>query len=453
MGFDAEDLSPSEVAMAITFQCEGCGKSFTIREELAGKTGQCKQCGLRMTIPSIGVDDAYGLDEAHTEAAPLPPRSPVPSPAPARRPLFDPPGQGSKAKKGFLSFGKSEKGGLATGVIVVVLLAIRGYNRWERAQRPPAQPAWNQPAAPGAGQPNFDARSWAPDNRPEGPIALPNFPDLPPGREIEPGVTLHEVVLGPPDDRIASPPGHGGKLWVYLPSGEHAARSLPCILIAGAGSNLISGMDLGDGDRPEHLPYVHAGFAVVAFELDGVLKDRENPTELAIRTAGFKFRKARAGLVNAHIALEYAMARVPEVDPGRISSAGHSSAGTLSLLFAENEPRLRSSVAFAPVPDIEASFGPQATAALRQAGLGDFVGRYSPNNNEAKLDRPLFLFYAKDDPQAGQLDAFAGRLKAAGKPITVETVPTGGHYQPMIRQGIPEAIAWLKEQDRGGDGR
>jgi dienelactone hydrolase len=436
--------------MAITFECEGCGKSFTVGDNFAGKTGQCKQCGLRMTIPSSSAEDIYGLDEAHAEAedAPLPPRSPVRSPAPARRPLFDPPGQGSKAKKSFFAFGNTEKGGLMTGVVVVVLLVIRGYNRWERAQRPPAQPAWNQQAAPGTGSPKFDAGSWAPDTRPEGPIALPSFPELPPGVEIEPGVTLHEVVLGPPDGRIASPPGHGGKLWVYLPSGRHVARSLPCILIAGAGSNLISGMDLGDGDRPEHLPYVHAGFAVVAFELDGMLKDRENPTELAMRAAGFQFLKARAGLVNARIALEYALVRVTEVDPGRISSAGHSSAGTLSLLFAENEPRLRSSVAYAPVPDLEASFGPQGVAAVRQAGLGDLVGRYSPRNNESKLDRPLFLFYARDDPMTGQIDAFANRLKAAGRPITVETVPRGGHYDPMIRRGIPAAIAWLKGQDK-----
>src|SRR5438128_140249 len=112
MGFDAEDLSPSEVAMAITFECEGCGKPFTVGDQFAGKIGQCKRCGLRMTIPSTSVEDAYGLDEAHAEAAPLPPRSPVQGPAPARRPLFDPSGQGSKTKKSFFSFGKNERRGL-----------------------------------------------------------------------------------------------------------------------------------------------------------------------------------------------------------------------------------------------------------------------------------------------------------------------------------------------------
>ena len=56
---------------------------------------------------------------------------------------------------------------------------------------------------------------------------------------------------------------------LYLPPGEHPARSLPCVFIAPAGTRLIHGSVLGDSDSPEHLPYVRAGFAVLAYELTG----------------------------------------------------------------------------------------------------------------------------------------------------------------------------------------
>jgi hypothetical protein len=29
----------------------------------------------------------------------------------------------------------------------------------------------------------------------------------------------------------------------------------------------------------------------------------------------------------------------------------------------------------------------------------------------------------------------------------LDIVPTGGHYHPMIEEGIPRAIVWLKDQD------
>src|SRR5262249_19769416 len=118
---------PAEVSMAISFECEGCGKSFTVSDHLAGKTGQCKQCGFLMAIPSKSDADVYGPDEAHSQAASLPPRMPAQSPAPARPPLFDPAGRGSKAKKGSFSFGSGEKRGVVTVVIVVVLLVVRVY--------------------------------------------------------------------------------------------------------------------------------------------------------------------------------------------------------------------------------------------------------------------------------------------------------------------------------------
>ena len=37
--------------MAISFTCEGCGKQYTVKDELAGKKAQCKKCNAVMKVP------------------------------------------------------------------------------------------------------------------------------------------------------------------------------------------------------------------------------------------------------------------------------------------------------------------------------------------------------------------------------------------------------------------
>ena len=449
--------------MAISFECESCGMAFTVRDELAGKTGQCKQCGQRMTIPRESDSEGYGLEDSgpepapapHPQASALPPLAfkPAPTSFPGRRPLFDSPSASKPAKKkgGFFSFGRNERGGLVGAAVVLVGLGLRVYFGWERANaRNARNHQANAMAPPDGGGPVFNPpEAFAADR--SGPIRLPNFPEPGPAREVEPGIMLREVTLGPARPAFGATPGHGGKLWLYTPTGDHAAKSLPCVLITGAGSNLLTGMDLSDGDRPEHLPYVRAGFAVLAFELDGVPQDREQPNDQDLAQAMFCFLNARAGLVNAHIALEYVLAKVPGVDPARISVAGHSSAGTLAVLFAENEPRLKACVAFAPAVDLPRRFGAQGVAAVRQAGGDELLGRYSPNANVDKLQVPVFLFHARDDSNVpvGDTQAFVNLLKGRGKSVTLDLVDSGNHYDSMINEGIPHAIAWLNEQGAG----
>ena len=161
-----------------------------------------------------------------------------------------------------------------------------------------------------------------------------------------------------------TPPGANGRLWIYLPEGNVAPGSLPCVFIAGAGSTLLEGMQLGEGDQDEHYPYVKAGFAVVAYDLDGgggaedVDFDVQPGQDVNVeQLTGYNaFRASAAGLINARNALEYTLANVPEVNRKQLFSAGHSSAGTLALLFAEHEPRLAGCVAYAPAIDLKNRF-------------------------------------------------------------------------------------------------
>lgn len=256
------------------------------------------------------------------------------------------------------------------------------------------------------------------------------------GKETtEDGVRFREVMLQ------GGGPGAGGRLWVYRPEAELAPRSATCVLIAGAGSTMLTGMSLGDGDQDEHYPYVKAGFVVVAYDLDG-----EDTGDAAGDYA--KWKASRAGLVNARNALEYTLQQLPEVNPQRVFAAGHSSAASHALLFAAHEPRLAGVAAYAPCVNIPQRM-PGVLVRVLQAqmpGLVDFLTQSSPHTHEARLACPVFLFGAADDDNTPLKDtqAFADRLKSQGKEVTLETVAHGGHYESMIADGIPRGIEWMK---------
>ena len=404
--------------MSISFQCKKCGKQYETADETAGKTARCKQCGNQFTIPrpaKAPAADHYDLDEP----APLPPRAPAP--------MGSKPAGGAsrgamgkvkpKSKSAGSGVGKSF-GGVMGVVFLAVFLGLRGYRIYLRTQRA------NNPQ--GQAQGNLNQRGVPAGLRVDrnGPIAVPPLPELGPGQEIAPGVIRHEARLPG-----GNQPGFSGKLWVYLPSGTPAPRSLPCVLITCAGTTLLYGTDIGDAARPEHLPYVHAGFAVVAFELDGHVQG-DPPSEAELDVAVPKFLGARAGLVNAHVALEFVLAKVPQVDPSKIFAAGHSSAGTLAMLFAEHEPRLKGCVAYAPAIDLEKRFGPKNIQEFQRVGIGDLAVRYSPKNNEAKLNVPLFLFHARDDSNVpySESEASGATARGAGK---VGNAGPGGERQSL----------------------
>ncbi len=411
--------------MSITYQCEQCSRWETVRDGKVGTTTRCKDCGHSMVVPNTPdlFDDQ--IDGPAGGGAPSRVRVPIRTTAAAPAPE-------SSGKKSWL---------WTAGFIAFLLfkLAIRAPNFGPKVRNP--RPRFDPPAIvarPDLG--NLD-----------GPIVVPaSFPDLPPAREIEPGVSLREIKLQPDPARQGPiPPGHRGTLWLYLPTKvDPAPKSLPCVLIAPAGSDGASGMMLAEGDRLEHLPYVRAGFAVMAFDLDGgvVQPDAPNFSSVPAMTA---FVKARAGLVNGRIAQAFIDAKVPQVDPGRHYVAGHSSAATFALLFAEHEPGLKGCVAYAPVVDLTSRLGGRGAGRLQRFGLSDLLTRYSPRISEAKLTCPVFLFASRDDENVSFEESVgcSERLQKLKKPVTLELVDTGGHYESMLNEGIPRGIAWLKKRD------
>jgi len=278
-------------------------------------------------------------------------------------------------------------------------------------------------------------------------VAVPSFPDRGPLAPIDPQVHSTTISLGAQGGFYSSP-GMGGKLILYLPPGQHQPQSLACILITGAGSDLLTGMTLSEEDEPEHLPYVEAGFAVLAYELDGPNLDDSGDAE-AMKPAYEAFKASRAGLVNARNALEYVLAKVPEVNPKKIFAAGHSSAATHALLFAEHEPRLAGVIAYAPAVNLPKRFGLLLRVlATEMPGVVDFATQSSPHTHRERLKCPTFLFHAEDDSTCpiAETKALKKQLEKQGTDVTLVTADSGDHYDSMIDEGIPSAIEWLSKR-------
>jgi dipeptidyl aminopeptidase/acylaminoacyl peptidase len=274
--------------------------------------------------------------------------------------------------------------------------------------------------------------------------ARADFPQRPPGRSMEGGIQWFEISLK------GEGPGQTMTLWLYLPPGEHPAKSLGCVFVAPAGSNLMTGMTLSDEDRAEQLPYVNAGYAVIAYELDGKMKNR---TLAAAYAAAPRFIAAHGGVDNARTAIDYALARVPEIDPRRLYTAGHSSAATVALDVAAADPRIAACCAYAPGVNLLQRWGEEAMAVFSRHvnGFRAFAAAASPSNHLDELKtKPLLLFTARDDANipTQRVQDFAAALKRAGSKRTkLVTVAAGGHYQSMIDHGIPAGIAFLKDLD------
>jgi dienelactone hydrolase len=273
-----------------------------------------------------------------------------------------------------------------------------------------------------------------PHKGPKKPSAGPAspFPPLATPRELTPDILFYDMRL------------KGTRLWIYRP--KKAKGRLPLVLVAPAGTRLVHGVGLGKGDLPEHLPYVRAGFCVVSYSLAGAIPEKAKDAQFigAIRA----FLAAKGGLSNARVALEYALARLP-VDRKRVYAAGHSSAGVIALQWAAFESRIKAVAAFAPCTDIPKRLTPKWLKTMEAAGAKGvfaFCRRMSPLVLAPRIKVPVFLLHAQDDRNVALADsiAFVQTLQKTNKRVAFIPLDSGGHYQAMIRDGIPRAIQWFK---------
>ncbi|MEM6691673.1 MAG: prolyl oligopeptidase family serine peptidase [Planctomycetota bacterium] len=243
-------------------------------------------------------------------------------------------------------------------------------------------------------------------------------------------------------------PETGNEVWVYHPR-ELPSKKLPCILIAPAGSRIFHGMPLADGDVPEHLPYVRAGFVVIAYAVDGEFDgDYLNRQAYAAAKA---YASADGGLKDAFNALKFTLVNYDFVDPSRIYVAGHSSAATIALALAHRSKSIRGCVACSPCCDVTDRLGNDIVQDinLRVSGFAKFVREHCPTLNVANFECPVFVFNALDDLNTtpDKIRRFVTKLEGNGVDVTQKTTASGGHYGSMIEEGVPAGIEWLLELD------
>ncbi len=256
-------------------------------------------------------------------------------------------------------------------------------------------------------------------------------------KKISNGVLVYEIKLKNENQT--------NNVWIYLPQ-KPAKAKIPCVLIAPAGSHLIDGSSLGEGSSAEHIPYVKAGFAVIAYDIDG---EAEDDSEASLIKAAKAFKNSNAGLINEENALDYALAKFPVVDSEQIYIAGHSSAATHALLVAANEPRIKGAIAYAPATDIEKFIGAGLDAFDDYiSGFHKFISQSSPINNISKIKVPVFLFHSEADSTVSikMTEDFSEKLNQSNANVTFVKAKSGDHYSSMIKEGIPKGIEWLNKQ-------
>jgi dienelactone hydrolase len=418
--------------MSVTYQCEQCGQWLTVREGKVGSRAKCDVCGHAMVVPRA--PDPFGdAGDGPLGGAAPPQWQTRAATATATAPK---PAAGTASEE---SSGRFWGGGLGLlGFILFLVLRVALQGGMGRPRRPRA----------GMPPPRIVVQQRQQRVDLDAPVELPrSFPDLGVPRQVAPGVVLHEVELE--DDGPPAVPGHSGRLWLYLPAtkGPRAPRSLPCVLMAPAGSSCLTGMKLGPRDRAEHLSYARSGFAVLAFELDGADPGGHEPG--VPTSSALAFLRARGGLVNGEVAQAFLRAKVPAVDPGRLYAAGTGSAGAFALLFAEHEPGLKGCLAYDPIVDLATWVDAARQDRLKMFGLGDLVARLSPRVDEEKLACPVFLYHARGDRDvpAAATQAFADRIRSLGKDVTLELADGTGRADAIVRDGIPRGVAWLKARD------
>jgi dienelactone hydrolase len=463
--------SPPRQVVPTTATCPSCNGKLQMRPELAGRKVRCPKCKNAFTLPEavaeeepaqnereegitakpgwyysrdgkkkLGPVSKRELEEMADEDELLPSHMVRKEGAPKWKPAADVKGLFPERKQSRKRAGSNKLllGLLAGGVTLVLVAAVIG---WIALRKPGTPPGPVAAVNPRAGAPRVPAAAAQPAPAPADPLIVNAGTVAPaefgPVRMIQPGVKFREATL--------TRDGVPMRVWHYEPA--KAAKQLPLVIVPPAGSTLFTGMDLGDGDRAEQYPYVRAGFAVASFEIDGNMPNVQKANVAQLVNAARAFRAAQAGTANAKAALDFVLAKTPNIDPERIYIAGHSSAATLALQVAAHEPRIKACASYCGVPDLETRID-QALPTLDASlpGYSNFIRQVSPKLHPELLTCPVFLFHAQDDSNVPvqQTTDFAALLQTTNPRVTLVLAPRGGHYDSMMREGIPKGIQWLK---------
>ncbi len=232
--------------------------------------------------------------------------------------------------------------------------------------------------------------------------------------------------------------------WLYQP--KPLPEELGLVLVAPSNGNLLSGRALSNDDRQEHLPYVRAGFAVMAYTIDGDMPPGISDAKAteAIRA----YQASKAGLVNAQLAIDLAFERLPSLSAERVFAAGRDSGGAYALLLGAEEPRVRGVLAYGPTTTLTGDVGVVVAVDRVLPGFGTFVRWSLPENRAPDVKVPVFVYQSAGDEvvRASLTDAYVKSLKRTNDDVTYVRSDVGDHVGAIRAEGIPRGIDWLVEQ-------
>ncbi len=418
--------------MQLKIVCPQCTTEMLVPVSVAGKRTRCPNCKTPVRVPQYFTATPIGSPNP----APMPAYATAPA-APTYQPGYFYPTSPSRPKKKSTSRSSTASSSRGSGGMRVLLFAsicigvlfigglllVGGLALLGRQTIATLSPASNP---------------------------VPQLPELSVATPI-PGTNSTFQFL---QIRQGSGPGQTMQFRVYLPATQSALGSIPCVLLAPAGTNMLHGNPLDAGDyHDEALPYCEAGMAVVCYSLDGEMtadpSDGDRAYGLALAAGYRQFMAAKAGVVNGRNALDFALTKLPQVNPKMIFAAGHSSAATVSLLLAAHDERLAGAIAYAPITDLNIRIGEIAEDVSVRAilpGIKTYLRTGSPITYVDRFKCPLYIFHARDDSNEPfkNTQAFVEKLEGQSTLVKFAVAESGDHYDSMITAGIPQAILWIR---------
>lgn len=457
--------APTAPLPKISVTCDMCFSDFQAKGELAGKKMKCPECGEPVAVPAakskakakakpadddddgLFADDVEFVDDFDDEPELPRKRGSKEKDRPKKK------SKGSRRSNDTEYFLDNIPipallGGMWTMIIVgCVLLVMFGKSPRN-----------------GAAVANENAGGW--NNGPAAPPVMPvqgglanepyNLAAVPVPAIPEPGPMLTSPTGGfsyvEAQFSSGNLPGGMTRLRVRFPIGQHAAQTLGCVLLGSAGTPMIWGNGLAEVDYyQESQLYIQAGLAVCEYSMDGENLEESDDEMAEMKAAYEKFAAADAGLINVRNAIEFVLAKLPQINPNRMYIAGHSSAGATALLAAAHEPRIKACIAYCAPTNLlqrQQEMLNQMNVRGFNPDVREFLQRSSPMTHVARIQCPVFLFHGMSDDvvAASESQQLNDRLQQLGRPVMLRLVPSNDHYESMTTQGMPLAVIWLKEQ-------
>jgi dipeptidyl aminopeptidase/acylaminoacyl peptidase len=250
------------------------------------------------------------------------------------------------------------------------------------------------------------------------------------------GAWTREVTLSRPERFRIHRAGHDVEVWVYPPVGAPAGGRVPALLNIHGGPHAA----YGNGFFDEFQVYAGAGYAVVAANPRGSQGYGEAFTRAVVGDWG------GGDFADIMAALDEALRRRPEIDPGRLGVMGGSYGGFLTSWAVGHTDRFRAACSERAVNSQVTMFGTSDighifnTVEMGGALPWDEPARWierSPVTHAARIRTPLLIIHAEDDLRCPieQAEQLFVALKKLGREVVLARVPDENHE--LSRSGTP----------------